>query len=152
MDLLFLWSAPIDWWRYLIVLFGLIGATHLPYGERTPYPVKALVGCTYSLPFLGIGFHPWMIVTPVLFILLFYLSNKSGFFSSAFVWKIVEFVIGVLIGITTAFFIKHNEILMIAAMATGGILFPLGGTGYKWARRFVMPFALTGILLLGLGI
>ena len=36
---------------------------------------------------------------------------------------------------------------MILGMALGGILFAIGGTGYKWARRFVLPVALGGIAL-----
>ena len=38
---------------------------------------------------------------------------------------------------------------MIAAMGSGGILFALGGTGFKWARRFVLPAALGTIAFFG---
>jgi hypothetical protein len=32
-----------------------------------------------------------------------------------------------------------TEWQMIALMATSGVLFAVGGTGYKWARRFLLP-------------
>lgn len=150
MDVLFLWSNPPEWWRFLGLMLTWIAAFCLPYGERTPYPVKALVGCTYAAPLLFIGFNPWMVVVPVVFITLFILSNTKGFFASAFVWKIVEFSTGVIIGIASAFFVKHNELLMIVVMAVSGSLFAFGGTGYKWARRYVMPAALTALLSFGL--
>lgn len=35
-----------------------------------------------------------------------------------------------------------NEWMMILEMALGGTLFAIGGTGFKWARRFVLPVAL----------
>ena len=34
------------------------------------------------------------------------------------------------------------ELLMIAAMGLGGILGAIGGTGFKWARRYVLPASL----------
>ena len=36
----------------------------------------------------------------------------------------------------------NPEWLMIVSMGIGGILFAVGGTGPKWVRRYVMPFAL----------
>jgi hypothetical protein len=35
-----------------------------------------------------------------------------------------------------------NEWLMIAAMATGGICFSIGGTGFRWVRFAIMPVLL----------
>lgn len=40
---------------------------------------------------------------------------------------------------------------MIAAMSTGGICFAIGGTGFKFVRRFIMPFLL-GLLCYFAGI
>ena len=37
-----------------------------------------------------------------------------------------------------------NEMLMILVFALSGALFAIGGTGYKWARRFIFP-ALLGL-------
>ena len=39
----------------------------------------------------------------------------------------------------------NKEYLMITSMGLGGILFAWGGTGFKPARRFILPFIL-GIL------
>lgn len=36
----------------------------------------------------------------------------------------------------------NNEWLMIVTMGVGGVLFAVGGTGPKWARRYIMPFVL----------
>ena len=43
----------------------------------------------------------------------------------------------------------NREYLMIASMGLGGILFAIGGTGFKPARRFILPVALGVIALLG---
>lgn len=40
----------------------------------------------------------------------------------------------------------NPEWYMIMAMGFGGVLFAVGGTGPKYARRYIMPFAL-GIVL-----
>lgn len=41
-----------------------------------------------------------------------------------------------------------KEIIMIVCMGSGVILFALGGTGFKWARRFLLPAILAGMALL----
>jgi hypothetical protein len=41
-----------------------------------------------------------------------------------------------------------SEWLLMAAMGGGGALWAIGGTGYKWARRLVLPLYLAGIALL----
>lgn len=41
----------------------------------------------------------------------------------------------------------NKEYLMIAAMGAGGILGAIGGTGYKWARRYILPAVLGGLAL-----
>ena len=43
----------------------------------------------------------------------------------------------------------NKEMLMIIAMGTGGICFSLGGTGFKWARRFLLPAILAILAILG---
>lgn len=35
-----------------------------------------------------------------------------------------------------------KEWIMIVCMTSGGTLFSIGGTGYKWARRFILPVLL----------
>jgi hypothetical protein len=78
---------------------GLAIALCLPYGERTPYWLKFVVLCAFSAPSLLLGFTAWQIVTPIVLIALFKLSNLSE--TSGFVpWKIWEGVAGGLVGIT----------------------------------------------------
>lgn len=148
MDLL--WNNPVEWYQYLLFCGTMIGCLHLGYGESKPYWYKALVGCSYAIPFFVIGINPFAIAIPFVFILLFWLSNKSGFFANTFVWKCVELIVGFSFGISTAWYVRSNEWLMIASAVSGAALFAIGGTGYKWARRFVMPVLLTLLLWLGL--
>lgn len=84
-----------------IMALGLVIAFCLPYGQKYPYWVKFLVGCAFVLPTLILGFTLWQIITPIVFIVMFKLSNtKWG--GSVFVWKIVEFLTFTLVGITIA--------------------------------------------------
>ena len=79
----------------------------LPYGERTPYPVKFLVFCSYALPSLFFGFTWWQPILALGCFLLFVLSNWKPT-AQTFLWKIVEFLFGSLVGITIASLIaKH---------------------------------------------
>ena len=93
--------AGFIWWKCLILCLGLIGAFCLPYGERTPYWGKFLVGCAFVFPTVILGFSWWQIITPICFIVMFKLSNTK-FTSNIFFWKAVEFITGSLIGITVA--------------------------------------------------
>lgn len=148
--MMILWEQDPSWWRYLGLMATSMIAYCLPYGSRTPYPVKFLVGISYSLPLLFIGLNTWMAVTPIAFIILFILSNRSGFFASTVVWKIVEFLVGVSIAISMAYFIhQKSEWLMIAIMGLGGTMWATGGTGPKYVRRYIMPFVLTALLAWG---
>lgn len=145
----FIWHTPPDIWRYFATCLCWFISFSLPYGERTPYWLKFIVGCTFTLPLLFIGLNFWMILTPVLFISMFWLSNKIGT-AGTFLWKIVEGVIGMGIGVATAYFVKNNELLMILCFGAGSILFPLGGLFFKPFRRFILPVILTIILFIGL--
>lgn len=71
----------------------------LPYGERTPYWLKAVVFISYSLPSIFFGFTFWQIFLVAGCFGLFVLSNwdKSA---SSFPWKICEAGIGFLLGAT----------------------------------------------------
>jgi len=42
----------------------------------------------------------------------------------------------------------NSEMSMIVCMGSGVILFALGGTGYKWMRRFVLPAILALMCLI----
>ena len=93
--------AGMDWWRCLILWAGLTGAFCLGYGEQKSYLIKFLVGCAYVVPTLALGFTLWQIITPLVFISMFGLSNW-GKTSSSFKWKIVEFLTFTLVGATVA--------------------------------------------------
>lgn len=95
-----LWNGFV-WWKCLIVWLGFTGAFHLPYGSKTPYWAKFLAGCAFVAPTIALGFSWWQIITPLLFILMFWLSNLK-LTEKVFKWKIVEFLTGALIGVTIA--------------------------------------------------
>ena len=97
--------AGCIWWKCLIMAVGMVGAFSLPYGEKTPYWLKFLVGCAFVLPTAILGFSVWQIITPIIFIILFWISNtKWGQFVVK--WKIWEFIVFSLVGVTVASFIK----------------------------------------------
>ena len=79
----------------------------LPYGERTPYPVKALVFVSYVLPSFFLGFTYWQIITPIVCFGCFCLSNWKPT-AQTFVWKICEFIMGSCISITVASLISQT--------------------------------------------
>jgi len=84
-----------------LVLYSLIhwGVTSLPYGEKTPYWVKSLVGCSYVAPSLIFGFTLWQVILPTAFIVTFILSNWKPT-SKDFTWKACELSVGFLKGMT----------------------------------------------------
>lgn len=104
---LVLWSGVI-WWKCAIMAAGLMIAFCLPYGERTPYWAKALVANADVLPTLILGFSWWQIITPNLFLLMFWLSNWKPT-ANIFSWKFVEFLTGSFIGITVASLLKISS-------------------------------------------
>ena len=93
-----------DWWRCLGMMLGMIAAFHLGYGEGKGWLWRAFVGVCFVAPTLFLGFTFWQIITPVLWLAMFWLSNNKVF-SFLFKWKVVEFSTGVLIGITVSQFI-----------------------------------------------
>lgn len=83
----------------------LAAALCLPYGDRTPYWLKSIVFYTYFIPFAWIGFSWWMVIGPIVIFGLFWISNTNWGKNIVF-WRVWEFCVGGLIGITTASFIK----------------------------------------------
>lgn len=100
--------AGIDWWRCLAMASLMIGAFCLPYGERTPYWAKFLVGISFIAPTFFLGLNVWQAITPVAFIVMFKLSNVT-WWGNQFKWKIVEFLTGALIGVTVAQLIAQTH-------------------------------------------
>ena len=86
-----------------LLVAGLsILAYTLPYGERTSWFLKFIVGCGYGLISAPLGFSAWNIVTAIGFIVLFALSNFE-LTRKTVVWKICEGAFGYLVGIEIAF-------------------------------------------------
>lgn len=99
-----LWGAILfffghfDLWRVLVFTAGTSIAFHLPYGSKHSYPVKAFTAVFFVLPsVVFMTFSLWQVIVPIGFLLMFWLSNLPAT-SNYFVWKIVEFMTGVLIG------------------------------------------------------
>jgi len=81
----------------VIISMGILcGAMCLGYGQNFPWWVKFLVGCSYMAPSLVIGFSLWVFIVPVVFIVLFLLSNWQET-EKSFTWKIVECAFGFII-------------------------------------------------------
>jgi len=86
------------WWACLGYASTQILTLCLPYGSKTPYWLKAVTFITYALPSLFFGFSYWQIITPVVCIGIFFLSNQK-WSSNTFVWKICEFIMGLMVGL-----------------------------------------------------
>ncbi|MFA5186900.1 MAG: hypothetical protein WC551_10510 [Patescibacteria group bacterium] len=73
-----------------------------PYGDRTSWFLKFLVGCGYACIGLPLGWSAWNVVTALGFITLFALSNFA-LTRKIVVWKICEGFFGLLVGIQVAY-------------------------------------------------
>lgn len=94
-----------EWWRLAAFVATQTASLHLGYGEKLPYWRKLLTAIAYVLPSLFFGLSQWQLLTPALFVLMFFLSNLR-FTSSLFKWKFVEFLTGAFIGITISDLIR----------------------------------------------
>lgn len=88
-------------WSCLGLAFGLIVVLCLPYGSGTPYWLKLLVFMAYPLPSLFIGFTWWQPICAIVCFGCFCLSNWKPT-AETFFWKCVEFILGLMIGLTVA--------------------------------------------------
>lgn len=97
----------ISFIQSLIAAILLCAATHLPYGDSTPWfkpgvvdgkfrGSKLLTALSYSVPSLVIGITWWQIITPCVFLVTFTLSNLHAT-SKDFTWKLCEGLTGVTI-------------------------------------------------------
>ena len=92
-------SIPLIKAAGCVILLGV--ALCLPYGERTPYWAKLGVFCLYGLPSLIVGFSWWVVISPIVMLGLFKISNtKWG--QNIVYHRIFEAVSGLFIGITYA--------------------------------------------------
>lgn len=95
------------WWSCIAYAVAQAVTLCLPYGERTPYWIKALVFTSYALPSFLFGFCVWQIFLVLGCFGLFALSNwdKSA---SSFPWKICEAGMGFLLGATISALISQT--------------------------------------------
>lgn len=86
--------------------YGLtyIGVLHLGYGESLPYWRKTLTAIAYVTPTFFLGFTFWQVLAPVIFIVMFWLSNQKAT-AEMFQWKIVEFLTGTYYAVVAAYLI-----------------------------------------------
>ncbi len=91
-----------SWWQGLIAAAIAGVAYSLPYGSKTPYKMKWLVGCAYALISAPVGLSWWNLFTAIGFITLFILSNAK-LTAKIFVWKIAEGFFGLLVGLEVAY-------------------------------------------------
>lgn len=92
-------------WRCLVYWITQTAALHLGYGDKLPYWRKLLTAIVYMLPSLFFGFTKWQIIFPILFVVMFFLSNWK-YTSNVMKWKYVEILTGVFLGITIADLLK----------------------------------------------
>ncbi|MFA5100361.1 MAG: hypothetical protein WC547_05725 [Candidatus Omnitrophota bacterium] len=91
-----------QWWQAALVTGTAVAVYTFPYGDRTSWPLKALVGLGYGLISLPIGLSWWNVITAIGFIALFALSNTK-ITAKTFTWKICEGLFGLLVGIQVAY-------------------------------------------------
>lgn len=107
------WKAGFKLWRCILLAVGLSVAFCLPYGESTVWAIKVAVAASYALPTLILGVSAWQLITPAMFLLLFWLSNTPAT-AAMFPWKICEFLIFWTVGTTVAHLIAMKKIKNIS--------------------------------------
>ena len=88
-----LFFMGVSWWQCIVASGILCGVMHLGYGEAFGWWGKALVGLSYALPSLAIGYSLWVYIVPVVFLVMFLLSNVP-WTEKSFTWKVCEMTYG----------------------------------------------------------
>ena len=100
----------VIWWRAAILVATLMVGTSLPYGDSLKklltwapliWLARFLVLSTYTIGGLAIGWEPWIILTPIIATMMFYISTKM-WGEKLVPWKLWEGIQGYLIGFTVA--------------------------------------------------
>lgn len=95
------------WWQgagYALALFGVLTC---PYGDRTPYWLKSIVFFGYGAVSLWFGVSWWLVITPAICTLVFFLSNFK-LTAKSFPWKICESAFGFTVGASYIAAILNN--------------------------------------------
>lgn len=85
------------WWKCLLFAILTDLVFRLPYGERTPLPLKALVFASYVLPTALFGLTPWQPILASASFILFIASNHpktAKFFHWAVCCSAIGFIYG----------------------------------------------------------
>lgn len=87
------------WWACLAYSVTLSAFLHLGYGSRCSWLKRAFIFAGYGLSTLWLGWTWWVVITPVLCLLAFWLSNFKPT-AGTFYWKAVEAMYGFMIAVT----------------------------------------------------
>jgi len=98
------------WWQAPLATLPAMLFYSLGYGDSTPWWQKILIGCSYGLIGVAVGISWWNLVTPIMFSLLFFLSNWKPT-EKMFSWKICEGSFGLFIGIQLAYTLMGGGII-----------------------------------------
>ena len=93
------YSAGIEWWRCIGLAVCFDAVFRLPYGDRTPVWLKAVVFAVMPFASLWIGFTAWQMMAGVLAFLMWCLSNWKPT-ERIFDWATSCVLIGAFMGIT----------------------------------------------------
>jgi hypothetical protein len=100
----------VIWWRAAILMATLMVGTSLPYGdslqkllkwEPLVWLARFFVLSTYTIGAIAIGWSPWIVITPVIGIIMFYISRQK-WGEKLVPWKLFEGIMGYLVGFTVA--------------------------------------------------
>lgn len=87
------------WWACLGYAVTLSAFLHLGYGSRCSWLKRAFIFTGYGFSAFWLGWTWWAVITPVLCLLAFWLSNFKST-ASTFYWKAVEAMYGFMIAVT----------------------------------------------------
>jgi heme/copper-type cytochrome/quinol oxidase subunit 4 len=87
------------WWACIGYTLTLCAFLHMGYGSKASWLYRAFIFTGYGASALWFGWSGWVVATPILCLLAFWLSNQKKS-ESMFAWKIVEMLFGFLIAVT----------------------------------------------------
>lgn len=95
------------WLRSLLVTGIAVLSYSMGYGEKHSWWIKTLIGVLYSIISIPLGISWWNLITLVVFLVLFKLSNMK-FFAHIFIWKICEGIFGYIVGIQLSYILARG--------------------------------------------
>jgi len=104
--------ASTLWWQALITLITAIAVYIQGYGSKATWLKRALIAIGYGLIGASIGLSIWNLLTPLVFMLLFKLSNWKPT-AGLFVWKVCEGFFGLMCGIQLAYVLMKHGLIWI---------------------------------------